>query len=609
MTEAVLLDEPNRGNESSYTLNLVLKQLRSSILLIAVVVGLMLLGTGANLVTPLLLRHLFDVAIPSENTALLIGLLVAMSLFPVIDVGLAALRNYFRTAIGEAVSRRLRTEMFSHVVHGRLDRIESVSVAKIVYAITRSCGKVGGVFVAVKVIPFFYNVLLVASTADVMLLLNWKLALVVLLAIPPSMVLTLVVARKTKKLESEMHGLVASAEVHLNEVFGGIRAVKAFNGESREEGRCRDWAGRFWRNQAKTVAFHDLVRVGLSEMVLNMVRGLIFGYGAFEVIHGRATVGDLVAFVAYVPGVYYAVRSTLDIHVDLETVRVSAERIDELMAMEREDEGRGKRRLSPAETGAAIEFSDVSFRYDREGFGLDNVSFAVQPNEFIGIVGPTGGGKSTILDLLLGFYEPQSGRVLIDEIDTRELSPASLRAQVSIVPQEVFLWNDTILANVTYPEAEPDTQSAQTALRDAQLEEFVSALPNGLAEMIGERGLNLAGGERQRIAIARAFYRQSRIVALDEATAALDALTEERLMGAIHALRGTRTLVVVAHRLRTIMEADNVLVVQGGRIVESGSPEELLRQAGLFSKLHAAQSLAVAGRHHLTDTTAPGHAA
>ena len=241
--------------------------------------------------------------------------------------------------------------------------------------------------------------------------------------------------------------------------------------------------------------------------------------------------------------------------------------------------------------GPSVEFSNVSFRYAREGFGIEDLSFRAGAGEFVGIVGPTGGGKSTVLDLMQGFYEPLTGRILIDGDDIRDLSIGAVRRHMSVVPQDAWLWNDTVLANIAYPDTQPDMVLVEQVVRDAQLAEFIESLPNGLDEGLGPKGIDLSGGERQRIAIARALYRKAGLVLLDEPTSALDARTEFHLTAALDSLRKRSTLIVVAHRLKTVIEADKILVIDGGRIVEAGPPEELRHRSGLFAMMYEMQSL------------------
>ena len=574
----------------SYTLSLVLREVRRQWRTLAFVVVLMFLGTASALVTPLLLRELIDRAIPRADTAAILTLVLAMTLLPVVDVGLGLVRNYARASVGEAVTRRLRTDLFNHLIQGRLDGIERTRLGHIVTVLTRSCGQVGEVFVAQTVVQSIYHSMLVLVTAGIMFSLNWKLALITLLAFPPSYLLARVAGSRERRLFHEQTDILSSGQSYITEVFDNIKTVKSFTGERREMAWWKGWTRRHWRNKARMIAHHDLFRFGFWVAIQNVVRGLIFGYGAFEVVNGRATVGDLIAFLAYLPGLYESVRRVLDFITVGESVKAATDRIDELMELP--EEGTSGVRDPVAKTGgSSVEFSNVSFRYAREGFGIEDLSFRAGAGEFMGIVGPTGGGKSTVLDLAQGFYEPLTGRILIDGEDIRDLSIRAVRRSISVVPQDAWLWNDTILANIVYPETQPDMALVEQVVRDAQLASFIESLPNGFDEALGPKGVDLSGGERQRIAIARALYRKAGLVLLDEPTSALDARTEFQLTAALDGLRQRSTLIVVAHRLKTVIEADKILVIDGGRIVEAGPPQELRHGSGLFSMMYEMQSL------------------
>ena len=320
----------------SYTLNVVVREVRGQWRTLAFVVFLMLLGTASALVTPLLLRELIDRAIPSGDTAMILALVVAMTLLPVVDVGLGLVRNYARASVGEAVTRRLRTDLFNHLIYARLDDIERTRLGHVVTVLTRSCGRVGEMFVAQTVVQSIYHSMLVVVTAGIMFTLNWKLTLITLLAFPLSYLLARVAGSRERRLFNEQTDILSSGQSYITEVFDNIKTVKSFTGESRETAWWEGWTRRNWRNKARMTAHHDLFRFGFWVAIQNVMRGLIFGYGAFEVVNGRATVGDLVAFLAYLPGLYESARRTLDFITEGEAIKASSDRIDELMALPKE---------------------------------------------------------------------------------------------------------------------------------------------------------------------------------------------------------------------------------------------------------------------------------
>ena len=294
-------------------------------------------------------------------------------------------------------------------------------------------------------------------------------------------------------------------------------------------------------------------------------------------------------------------QSLLGTHVNLQEARVNAEKVDALLDLAREPSGNvvlppcspfeeGQAEKTSPLVGAALAFHNVSFAYGRGEFAARDLTFRIEPGEFVGIAGPSGGGKSTIIDLIMGFYTPLSGTITIDGIDLRELSLSSLRNQIGLVAQDPFLWNDSISRNISYPGRNDETDRSRQAAREAQIDEFITSLPHGYHTIVGEQALTLSGGERQRLAIARALLQRPRLLLLDEATAALDALTDQKVRAAIAKVRTGRTAIAVAHRLTTILDADRILVIDQGGIVEMGSPAELLARPGLFFDLYQAQS-------------------
>jgi len=584
------------------------------------VLVLALLHTGVSLVSPLLFKAVLDVAIPSGDTAMLVWLLVGMVVTPVVQAVLNSCQEYGRGSIGESVANELRRKLFASIIHAPLQDLEKVTSGQIIHRITRECGRIGEVFITQQAIPLLSNLALVIGTFVMMIWLNWRLGLLAMLVFPPSFLLSAHVGRLARDLDSAFIAHLERGQAYLQELLANIKTVRAFNATAAELSRWNDWLAEHRKQKARNLVYHNLSRILFSEIINNLVLGLVFGYGALQVMHGRMTSGDLIAFVAYLPRAYASLRLVLNTHVEFERMKAAVQAIDELLSLPQEAQWFGNlpapaarawaNRTAPAGAGAnqpapvadqstpvadqpppAVEFRHVSFSYGRDGFHLDDVSFSVERGEFLGIVGPSGAGKSTIFDLLLGFYVPASGCILVGGVDIRSLSLEELRQQFAFIPQDHHVWRNSLAFNLTYPQHDVHAERVWQAIKDAQLEELVSSLPGGLYTNLGERGANLSGGECQRIAIARALIRQAPILLMDEATASLDALTELRLRKALKAAAAGRTLIVIAHRLATVMDADRILVLQAGRVVEYGSPGELLRRQGLFYQLYQAQRL------------------
>ena len=275
-------------------------------------------------------------------------------------------------------------------------------------------------------------------------------------------------------LEEEFQRILESGSNTLQQVFSGIRTVRSFSGEAHEKARWDAWIRRHWEVRAKTETLHNLILILPTHIVDRVLMGVVFGVGALEIISGRLTIGDLIAFMMYTPYVYTALRAMLQAQVTTEKIKVAIEGLDQFFGYE--EERQGGRELSISQgTGPSIEFDSVSFDYGRGDSVIRDVSFCVQPGEFFGIVGVSGGGKTTILDLLMGFYAPQSGRILVNGVDIQELSLESLRSHIGLVPQDIFLWNNSIYENITYPDA-IGAEAVAEAAEGANLHSFIEAL-------------------------------------------------------------------------------------------------------------------------------------
>lgn len=569
---------------------LVKKELKGQPSRLTLLVVLASVGAGVGLIQPLLFKSLLDNAIPTADVRQIVLLLAGMVVVPVLSAGLHSVNHYLRSYIGEGVSQRLRQELFDHLLHVRLADLEQFKVGEHIHRLTSACGKIGEVYVSEHLLPFVMNAILLVGTLVAMAALNWRLCLLALLAFPLSYLLTRKTRGYAQGLYREFSKVLEDGKSYLHEVFPGLRTIRVFNAETHEKMRWHRWIGRHWRVKAKVHTFHELIRTVLPEFINYMAAGLIYGYGAFEIINGRMTVGGLVAFVAYLPRSYSVLQALLGTHINLQEARVNAEMVDALFDLSKEPSGETV--LSPTPTvGAALTFQNVSFDYGRGDFGVRDLTFHVESGEFIGVVGPSGGGKSTIFDLLLGFYAPQSGTIAIDGVNLRELCLATVRGQIGFVSQDTFLWNDSIGKNILYPGRGNGTDRSKQAAREAQIDEFIMNLPNDYETVVGEQGMTLSGGERQRIAIARALLQNPRLLLLDEATSALDALTEQRVRTAIDKARVGRTTIVVAHRLITVLQADRIMVIDKGQIIEMGNLQELLARRGFFFELYQAQSL------------------
>ena len=548
-------------------------------------------GAAVSIVPALLVAALIDHALPGGDLGLAAVLAGGMAGAALALLALSSSESYMRASIGEAVSQRLRQEAFDRVSAAELVELEHIPSQQLVFRLTRSCGRVGELYVSESLLPAASHVLLLVAALAAMFVIAWPLGLITVVVIPA---LALGVARLgslSTRLDREFFGHLERGQGFLQEVLAGIRVVRIFDATARERRRWLEWLHEHWRAKAKTVALHTVLIAHIAPAAQALVTAAAFGFGAVLIAGDHLSLGGLIAAAALAPRTYVSVQRLLTLQGNRARIEAEYERVDALFDLSPERiGGRTPPPLPAADSGSRIEFREATFRYAREDAGVFGVSFSVQPGEFLGIVGETGSGKSTLLDLMVGLYAPQAGSVVVDDIDAREIDLSWLRRQVGFVPQEPKLWDATIADNIRYPTGTAGDAELRQALRDAQLDDFLARLPQGLETLVGEQGHGISAGERQRIAIARALLRDPRLLILDEATASLDAATERDLRLALASSRRGRTLIVVTHRIETVMGADRIVVMDRGRVLEDGSPAELLQVGGRFAALRRAQA-------------------
>jgi ABC-type multidrug transport system fused ATPase/permease subunit len=386
---------------------------------------------------------------------------------------------------------------------------------------------------------------------------------------------------RVREMEGESLSIV-------HESMSMLRVIVAFGREDYEHCRFRDQGKRAVAERVKVTVRQTLFTLAVNTSTA-LGTALVLGFGAYRALHGRITPGDLLVVLAYIAAVYRP----------LEAISTTVGQLQDLFVMLKiafgllDTEVEIKDAPGAVEIGRSrgrVEFERVDFSYTGRADTLTDVSFEAEPGQVVAIVGPTGAGKSTLVSLIPRFYDPQSGRILLDRRDTRRIKLASLRAQVSVVLQEPLLFSGTIAENIRYGRLDATGTEIVQAARAANAHDFIERLPHGYDTVIGERGVTLSGGERQRISVARAFLKDAPILILDEPTSSIDSRTEAVILDALDRLMAGRTTFMIAHRLSTVRKADLILVVDRGRVVERGTHDQLLRHGGLYRQLHDMQS-------------------
>ena len=546
-------------------------------------------AAAIGLIPPLVIRAIIDKALPAHNIRLLNLLVLAMILAPAASGLIGVLQNYFNTRVGQAIMFDLRNQLFAHLQRMSLRFYVATQTGQIMSRVNNDVGAVQNA-VTGTLVGIVTSVVTVASTLAVIFALNAHLALLAVVILPAFVAPMRSVGRFRQRISKQTQQRQADLTAHMEErlSISGFILTRVFGRQEDERQRFRAINQDLMLLQVRQTMVGRWFFLLMS--VLSAVGpALIYWYGGHLVISDQLSVGTVVAFVAYLGNLYRPVTSLANVYVDLRGALGVFDRIFEYLDMvpEVRDEA-GATVLPPAQ--GRVTFRHVTFAYagaDRPA--VDNVSFDIQPGQLVALVGPSGAGKTTLTTLIPRFYDPDAGSVEIDGRDVRHVTLDSLGAQLAMVTQETFLFHTTIMENLRY--ARPTASEAEivTAARAANIHDFIASLPLGYETVVGERGYRLSGGEKQRLAIARALLKNPRILILDEATSALDSTSEALIQAALVPLMQGRTSVVIAHRLSTILSADVILVMDHGRLVEQGRHDQLLAKNGLYATLYRQQ--------------------
>jgi subfamily B ATP-binding cassette protein MsbA len=432
------------------------------------------------------------------------------------------------------------------------------------------------------------NAAQILTTVVVLAMISWQLTILSLVIAPLLTIALQPLLRRLRRGHRRLRNDYGEMASVLQEVIGGMRLVKSFRGEQYEERRFVEASERFSAGMTRMSRI-SLLSGPLTEIIGTSIAVLVLWLGARQVLLSRTLTGsDLITFMILVMRLLPPLKQLSQMPATAQQSLAAAERLFDVLDRPTEAElDRG--RTTVAELRDGIAFDRVSFAYDGEPV-LSDITLAARKGEVVALVGASGAGKSTLVDLIPRFYEPTAGRILLDGVDTREITLSSLRSLIGIVSQDTVLFNDTVLHNIAYGAAGQYSRAQiEAAARAANADGFISELPDGYDTVLGERGTRLSGGQRQRIAIARALLTDPPILILDEATSALDTESERLVQEAIERLLAGRTVFVIAHRLSTVHHADRILVLERGRIVERGTHQELMQRRGAYHRLHALQ--------------------
>ncbi|HEX8249433.1 MAG TPA: ABC transporter ATP-binding protein [Pyrinomonadaceae bacterium] len=563
-----------------------------------------LLTTAFSLLQPLpmkiLVDHVFDRKPVSEGiktvldwipwtesaAGLLFWVAAAGLLIFAVNSTLDLILTFSWIRVGQKMVYDLTCDIFAHVQRRSLIFHTRNSVGDLMSRITGDSWCIHTITDTLLFAPGHALVTIIAMVF-VMTQINLELTLMALAVAPLMTAASLFFGKKIRKVARQKRDSESRIQSHVQQTLSGIVVVKAFAQEEREHDRFREFARAAigaHKRSTLTGSFYNLLSGGFN----SLGNGLILYFGAHYVISGKLTIGSLLVFISYLGTLQGQLKSFTGIYSALQNAGASVDRVMEVLAAEQEVKNNPDARPLTNVQGH-VRFENITFGYEENQPILRDVSFEALPGQTVAIVGHTGAGKSTLVSLVPRFFDAWTGTVKIDNRDVREIELKSLRSQIGIVLQEPFLFPLSIAENIAYGRPNANRAEIEAAAVDANAHEFIEQLPEGYNTIIGERGATLSGGERQRLSIARALLKNAPVLILDEPTSALDARTESLLLEALERLMNNRTTFIIAHRLSTIRKADQILVLDKGKIVESGNYDELLAKKGVFESLHKLQ--------------------
>lgn len=499
--------------------------------------------------------------------------------------------NYYQAYtmgyIGNKVIMDVRNDLYSHTAVMPMEFYTQYSTGRLMSRILNDVGIINHA-VSSSIKDLIQNIVTVIALTGLIFYRDWKLAAVACVALPFAYFPIIKLGKKLRKVSKKGQEEISGISSILHETFTGTSVVKAFGMESSEIEKFKDKNYKLFRITMKRVKLSEIT-TPLMDFTGAIAVSLIIWYGGYQVIKGISTPGTFFSFLTALIMMYGPLRGLTRINVSIQQSLAAAERIFHILDMDTEDViDKGTAELMGIKN--RIEFRDVYFKYNKTSrYVLSGINFELVSGKGVAIVGSSGGGKTTIGNLLLRFYDPTTGGIYIDGVDIREFTLSSLRKNIGIVSQDVILFNDTVLNNITYGKKGVSMEEVIEAANNAYAHDFIMKMPEGYNAVIGEKGVKISGGEKQRIAIARAILKDPPILVLDEATSSLDTESEHIIQMALNNLMHGRTTFVIAHRLSTIKNADVIMAIENGSVVEMGRHAELLEKGGLYKRLHDMQ--------------------
>ena len=545
----------------------------------------LIVAASMTLALPVAVRRMIDHGFSKSDTTFVANYFSMLLVMAALLAVASAARYYFVITLGERVVADLRNDVFAHVTELSPAFFDTAQSGEIVSRLAADTTQVKSAVGATASVAL-RNTILGLGAVGMMVVTSPKLSGLVIAAIPLVVLPLVAFGRSVRRKSRQAQDTLAGATAYASEQISSMRTLQAFTNESLVNQKFSHAVeSAFEAARSSVLARAVLTFFAIFTIFASVV--MVLWFGSRDVLTGQISPGTLGQFLIYSVFAAGALGALSEVWGELSQAAGAAERLTEILAERPAIEAPANPQPLPATAKGAIEFRGVSFAYPARPDmpALHDLSFAVRPGETVAIVGPSGAGKSTVFALILRFYDPTRGTVLVDGVDVAKADPQDVRARIAIVPQDVTIFAATARDNIAFGKPGSSDAAIEQAARDALADEFILRLANGFDTEVGERGVMLSGGQRQRVAIARAILRDAPILLLDEATSALDAASETLVQTALERLMQGRTTIVIAHRLATVLKADRILVMDGGRIVEEGTHQTLVAKGGIYARL------------------------
>ena len=552
------------------------------------VIGCIIVTSILGLVPPMLIKNIIDKALPQKDLKLL-SLFILVSIGITIILGLLLVaQSYLSIWISKRIILTMKNQMYSHLQRMSLKFYSAAKPGEIITRLTNDIDGIQDIFNS-TIVNALSSIFVLISTAIVLVTMNWKLALVGMIILPTFIFPTRKVGKLKWKIATKSQEKISNLNQIIQETFSisGAILTKIFTKEPYEYEKFKQINEEVTSLQIRESVVGRWFRMTITTFI-SIGPMLIYFYGGYLFIKGEISIGSIIAFVALLGRLYSPVSQLSNIHIDVTRSLALFTRIFEYFD-QKQDILDSPDALNLAKIKGKVTFNKVHFSYNREVDVLQDISFSVDPGTMVALVGPSGAGKTTITNLIPRLYDVVGGSITIDNQDIRDVTLESLRKQIGIVMQEPYLFNDTIEENLRYGRSDATKEEIIKACKAAYIHDSIMTLPNTYKTVVGNRGIKLSGGEKQRVSIARVILKNPRIIILDEATSSLDSVSEEYIQKAMVPLLSNRTSFVVAHRLSTVLASDQILVINHGIVAESGKHEDLILREGLYKQLYETQ--------------------